>query len=80
MDERERRSFGWLGQPPTEVFRAPRWLFERWLKLAKEAERVAMMRFSSRKVELAKRVEARRGEIIAMAREIVRKYDEQSSQ
>lgn len=74
---REREKFGWLGQPPAVVLSAPPRIAKEWKKLAQRARAVALMRYSARKVEKAKEIEARRNTIIEMAQAAMRGSNEQ---
>lgn len=67
MTPEEKKSFGWLGKPPPELWLASGHVLREWKKLAKEAGRVATMRYSAKKVELAKAIERRRNDLIEMA-------------
>lgn len=58
LSQEEKHTFGWIGRPPQEVIDGPPEITRRWKELASRARRVAKMRHSAQKVELAKKVEA----------------------
>lgn len=64
----ERRSFGWLGKIPKEIYDAPREIVDRYLKLAKAARDVANMKNTPKKVVMAKDIESKYYALLAEAR------------
>lgn len=57
VTDKERASFGFLGAPPPEIWNANREVTKRYKDLCIRARKVAKMKPSQRKLDLAKKIE-----------------------